>query len=105
MERLTTYFLGLLAFNFVFAVVMFAIIVYSRRKEREVTPLRGLAIFSVGWLAGSFLVYVFHPLFALGGTEVQGGSLETPVSIVVILSVMYAAFGWLSQPRVGSTPK
>lgn len=105
MEPLITYFLGLLAFNFVFALAMFAIIVYSRRKEREVTPLRGLTIFSIGWLAGSLLVFVFHLLFALGGTEVQGGSFETPMSIIVILSVMYAAFGWLSEARVAGAPK
>ena len=105
MDSLITYLLGLLAFNFVFALVMFAIIVYSRRKEREVTPLRGLAIFSIGWLAGSILVFVFHLLFALSGTEVQGGPFETPVSIVVILSVMYAAFAWLSEARVAGGSK
>jgi len=105
MGPLTTYFLGLLAFNFVFALVMFAIIVYTRRKEREVTPLRGLAIFSIGWLAGSLLVFVFHLLFALGGTQVQGGPFETPASIVVILSVMYAVFEWLSEARVAGASK
>jgi hypothetical protein len=105
MEPLITYFLGLFAFNFVFALAMFAIIVYSRRKEREVTPLKGLAIFSIGWLAGSLLVFVFHLLFALGGTEVQGGPFEAPVSMVVVLSVMYAAFEWLSEARAAGALK
>ncbi len=50
MEPLITYLLRLLGFDFVISLVMFAIILYSRRKEREVTSLRGLAIFLIGWL-------------------------------------------------------
>ena len=100
-----TYFLGLLAFNFAVALVMFAIIVYSRRKARSVTPLKGLAVFSIGWVAGSFLVLVVHLLFALGGTEVGGGPFETLVSIIVVLSVMHAAFGWLSEATVAGAPR
>lgn len=102
MDPLINDVLGPLASSFGVALVMFAIIAYSRRKERQVTPLRGLAIFSIGWLVGSLLVFVFLLLFSLTGTEVRGGQLETPVSIVLILSVMYAAFGWLSEARAGA---
>ena len=105
MEPLIAYVVRFLGVNSGVALVMFAIIVYSRRKEREVTPFRGLAIFLIGWLAGSLLVFVLHILCALGGTKVEGGSLEGAVSFVVILSVMYAGFGWLSEARAGGGPK
>lgn len=55
MEPLITYFLGTLAYNLFMAIVIFAIIVYSRRKERAISPLMGIAVFSIGWLAGSLL--------------------------------------------------
>ena len=105
MQPFITYVLRLLAYNCGVAFLMFAIIVYARRKEREVTSLRGLAIFLIGWLVGSLLVFVVHLLFSLGGTEVRGGPLDSPVSFVIILSVMYATFGWLSEARVAGPPK
>jgi hypothetical protein len=100
MEALATYIAGLLAYNLASALVLFAIVGFSRRKERSVTPLRGVFVFLIAWLGGTILVFLIHLLFALGGTPVEGGQLETPIAILVILPVTYAAHMWLSQAKV-----
>jgi hypothetical protein len=100
MEALATYITNLLVYNLAIAFMLFAIVVFSCRKERSVTPLRGLFVFLIAWLGGTVLVFVFHLLFAVGGTEVRGGQLEMPIAIVTILAIAYAAHGWLSQPTI-----
>ncbi len=99
MKALATYFLNTLAFNVAISVITFAAVWASRRKGRELTFLRGTAVLLIGWVISSILVLIVHLLFAIGGTEVQGGQLETPISILVVISVMYAVFGWLSKKR------
>ena len=105
MESFAMYFLGTLAFNLFTAFFMFAIIVFSRRKEREITPLKGTAVFLIGWLGGSILVFVFELLFALTGANVDGEQLKSGIAIIMILSVMYAAFSWLSKSRIAGTSR
>ena len=85
--------------NLGYAVVTFAIIAFSRRKKRQFTPLRGLAIFTIGWLGGCLLIFAFLLLFAVVGSELLAGQLESQISILVSLAVMYAAFERLSQAR------
>ncbi len=96
---MANYVAGLLGFNFSVALIMFAIIIFSLRKKRAVTALKGFAIFAIGWLGGTFVVFVFHVLFRLAGTIVQAGQLEAPVSILVITPVMYAAFRKFSEAK------
>ena len=105
MELIVTYCVHLLSFSFGISLFIFAIIIFARRKERAVTPLKGLAIFSIGWLASTFVVGVIHLSFAYFGTTLQGGELEAPVSIVIVMSVMYVVFNWLSEARVGEIRK
>jgi hypothetical protein len=99
MNALTTYFFGLLAYNVAFAALAFAAVHISMRKFRELVFGRGVAVVLIGWIAGSLLILAIHLLFALNGTDVQGSQLETPVSIIGLLSVTYAAYGWLSKKR------
>lgn len=99
MHTLPVYFVGLLAHNLIFAFVLFAIVVFSRRKDRVVTPLRGLFVFLMAWLGGSVAVFLVHLLFTLSGTQVEGGQLETPIAILVILPIAYAAHNWLSRAK------
>ena len=103
MEQLATYFAEFLGYNLATSFIAFAIIYFSRRNKRELTLLRGLAVLLSGWLIGSRLVFVVHFLFALGGTEVQGGPLEGPVSMLMIILAMYAIFSWLSTRKSGIT--
>ena len=100
MEALLTYITGLLAYNLASAFLLFAIVVFSRRKERLVTPLRGLFVFLIAWLGGTVLIFLVHLLFAVGGTQVEGGQLEMPIAILVILPIAYAAHTWLSQAKI-----
>jgi hypothetical protein len=100
METLSTYFLGVVAYCLAFALFLFAIVVFSRRKERSVTPIRGLCVFLVAWLGGSIAVFLIHLLFAAAGTPVEGGALETPIAILTILPIVYSAHSWLSQAKV-----
>ena len=104
MNVLATYFLNTLAFNVAISVITFAAVWASRRKRRELTFLRGTAVLLIGWVIGSILVLIVHLLFSIGGTEVQGGPLETPISILVVISVMYAVFGLLSKKRTVVVP-
>ena len=100
MEAMATYFGGLLAYNLFSAFLLSAIVVFSRRKERSVTPLRGLFVFLIAWLVGTALVFLVHLVFKLGGTRIEGGQLETPIAILVILPIAYGAHTWLSQAKV-----
>ena len=101
MSSLATHFLLLLAYNVAFSVLAFVIVYFLRRKERELTPLRGTAAALASWVLGSVLVIAVHLLFALGGTEVGGGQLEMPISLFVLIPVTYFVFGWLSKKRSG----
>lgn len=100
MEALVTYFGGLLAYNLFSAFLLSAIVVFSRRRERSVTPLRSLFVFLIAWLVGTVSVFLVHLLFELSGTRIEGGQLETPIAILVILPIAYAAHTWLSQAKV-----
>jgi len=100
MNVLATYFLNTLAFNVAISVIIFAAVWASRRKGRELTFLRGTAVLLIGWVIGSILVLIVHLLFSIGGTELRDGPLEGPISILVVISVMYAVFGWLSKKRM-----
>ena len=100
METLPIYFAGLLARNLAFALFLFAIVVFSRRKDRSVTPVRGLLVFLISWLGGSAACFLILLLFAATGTQVEGGQLEMPVAILVILPIAYASYTWLSEAKV-----
>ena len=96
--------LGILAFNVSISVITFAVVWASRRKERELTFLRGTAVLLIGWVIGSILILLFHLLFSIGGTEVRDGPLESPISILLLISAMYAVFSWLSKKRTVVAP-
>ena len=98
MESTMIYFL---AQTCVFAFVLCAIVVFSRRKERSVTLLKGVFVFLIAWLGGTIGVLLMHTLFAAGGIQVAGGQLETPIAVLVVLPMAFAAYNWLSQPIVG----
>ena len=104
MNVLATYFFNTLAFNVAISVITFAVVWVSRWKGRELTFLRGMTVLLVGWVIGSILVFILHLLFSIGGTEVRDGPLEAPISILVVISVMYAVFGWLSKKRTLIAP-
>jgi hypothetical protein len=97
-----SYFVVVLAYCLVFAFVLFAAVVFIRRDERSVTPIRGFAVFLIAWLGGSIAVYLMHLLFAAAGTQVAGGPLETPIAILTILPIVSLAHTWLSRAKIGS---
>lgn len=103
MNFLATYFLNTLAFNVAISVIIFAAVWASKRKGRELTFLRGAAVLLIGWVIGSILVLIVHLLFSIGGTEVRDGPLEAPISILVVISVVYAAYSLLSKKREQSS--
>jgi hypothetical protein len=105
MTSLPTVFVETLAYSFVIAFMMFAIIVYSRRKERAITSLKGFLVFLLGWLGGAILAFVFELLFALSGANVDSEGLKSGISIIMILSATYAAFSWLSEKKRTDTSK
>ncbi len=102
MNVMATY-LELLGFNAVISVITFAAIWASRRKGRELTFLRGTAVLLISWVIGSTLVLIVRLLFYIGGTEVRDGLFES-ASILVVISVMYAVYGWLSKKRTVVVP-
>lgn len=104
MNVLATYFLNTLAFNAAIAVITFAAVWVSRRKGRELTLLRGTAVLLIGWVIGSILVLIVHLLLSIGGTEIRDGPLEGSLSILVVISVMYAVYSWLSKKRTVVVP-
>ncbi len=111
MNALATYFLNTLAFNVAMSVITFAAVWASRRKGRELTFLRGTAVLLIGWIIGSILVFIVHLLFSIGGqrsttmSSIPGdGPLEGPISILVLILVMYAIHGWLSKKRAVVVP-
>ena len=73
MEHSAIYFLGILAYTLAVSLVVFGTIIYSRRHDRSVTTLRGLAVLLIGWVVASLLNFVTHLLFALAGIQVEGG--------------------------------
>ncbi len=99
MNVLATYFLYTLAFNVAISVIAFAAIWASMRKGRELTFLRGTAVLLIGWVIGSILILIVHLLFSIGGTALRDGPLESPISVLVVISVMYMVYGWLSEKR------
>lgn len=101
MNVLVTYFLSTLAFNAAISLITFAAVWASRRKKRELTFLRGTVVLLGGWVIGSILVFIVHLLLSIGGTEVRDGPLEGPISLLVTILVVYAAYGWLSKIRNG----
>src|SRR6266487_2194327 len=101
MNVLANYFL---AFNVPIAVITFAAVWASRRKKRELTFLRGTAVLLLGWVIGSILIFIVHLLFSISGIEVRDGSLEGPISILVMISVMYAVHARLSKKRMVVVP-
>jgi hypothetical protein len=95
MDGLLTYLIGVLAFNVAAALAAFGIVFWSRRRELELTPARGLAVLVVGWLGGSLIVIALQVLFTYGGFNYREGSLELIVSLCVLSAVMYPLFSWL----------
>lgn len=100
-----TYFLNTLAFNIAISVITFVAVWASKRKGSELTLLRGIAVLLFGWVIGSILVFILHFVFSIGGAEIRDGPLEGPISILVVLSVMYTLFGFLSKKRSQSEVK
>lgn len=104
MNFLATYFVNTLAFNAAISVITFAAVLASGRKGSELTFLRGAAVLLIGWVIGSILVLIVHLLLSIGGTEVRDGPLEGSISILVMISVMYAVYSWLSKKRTVVVP-
>ena len=100
MEQLTTFFLGILAFNLATSLIIFAVIYFSRRKQRELSPLRAFTVFIGGWLAASLIMFVLYIVFAFAGVALENTQLESPLSIIVVIASMYVLFTWLSTKRV-----
>ena len=99
MNVLTTYLINTLAFNVAISIIIFAAVWASGRKGRELTFLRGTAVLLIGWVIGSVLVLVVHFLLSIGGTEIRDGPLEFPISMLVVILVMYGMYRWLSKKR------
>ncbi len=102
MDALLTYFISVSAYCLAFALLLFAIVVFVRRKERLSTPSRGAAVFFIGWMGGSVAVFLVHLLFAVVGTQVANGPLEGPVAILTVLPIIYFAHARLSESRIRS---
>ena len=104
MNVLATYLLNTLAFNVAISIIIFAAVWASGRTRRELTFLRGTAVLLIGWVISSVLVLVVHFLLSILGTEVRDGALESPISVLVVIFVMYGAYRWLSKTRTVAAP-
>ena len=71
---------GLLAFFGAFRGVF-------RRRKTMITPQQGLAVFTIGWLAGAALVFLVHILAYVFGFAITG-IWENLVSLVVLFFIM-----------------
>ena len=104
MNALATYFSITLLYNVGTAVITFAVVWASRRKKRQLTFLRGTAVLMLGWVIGSISVFIVHLLLSIGSIEVRDGPLEGPISLLVVLLVMFAVHAWLSKKRTVVVP-
>ncbi len=93
------YFVSLFAHNLPIALIIFAALIFSRRKTLSITALRAAYVFLIGWLGGSILVFLMHLILGMAGTQVGDDPLDGLLAIIGILPIMYPSQTLFSQTK------